>query len=121
MTEITSRLSTALAGKLLLVVVALALFACQDAERLRLSCDDGNATACSNLGFMYQNGEGVTRDLARAASLYQQACDGGNTLACYNLGMFYEHGEGVPQNSARAASFYQHACDGGLARACRKQ
>ncbi len=35
--------------KSLLVVVALALFACQDAES---SCDDGNATACFNLGVM---------------------------------------------------------------------
>ncbi len=68
--------------KSLLVLVSLALFACQDAERLRLSCDDGNATACYNLGALYANGERVTRDLARAVSLYQQACDGGLARAC---------------------------------------
>jgi TPR repeat protein len=36
---------------------------------------------------MYDKGEGVTRDLARAVSLYQQACDGGEALGCLNLGV----------------------------------
>ena len=81
--------------KSLLVLVSLALFACEDAERLRLSCDDGNATACNHLGFMYENGEGVTRDPARAASLYQQACDGGYAEACNDLGLMYRNGRTV--------------------------
>jgi hypothetical protein len=97
---------------------ALESVAYQDAESLRRSCEDGNAVACSNLGNMYYGGEGVTRDLARAASLYQQACDGGSEEGCSNLGVLYENGEGVPQDFARAASLYQQACDGGSGEGC---
>ena len=90
----------------------------QDAERLRLSCDDGNATACYNLGHMYEPGEGATRNLARAASLYEQACDGGSALGCSNLGGLYFDGEGVSRDFPRAASLYQQACDSGYAVGC---
>ena len=79
MTEITARLSTVLAGRLLLVVVAVALSACEgaeseDAKRLRLSCDEGNTAACNDLGGLYESGEGVPQDFARAATLFKQAC-----------------------------------------------
>ena len=80
--------------KSLLVLVSLVLSAGQDAEgqeaeRLRLSCDDGNATACNDLGLLYQNGEGVTQDYTRAASLYEIACNGGYAKGCFNLGFTY--------------------------------
>ncbi len=107
--------------KSLLVLVSLALFACQDAERLRLSCDDGNATVCYNLGALYANGERVPQNSAHAAALFQQACDGASPLGCYNLGLMYANGEGVTRDLTRAVSLYQQACDGGLARACRKE
>ncbi len=84
----------------LLIVAFLGLSACQDAESLRVDCDDGDAIACYELGVMYQSGEGATQDFAHAASLYEQACDGGEMRGCTNLGF------------ARAASLYQQACDG---------
>jgi hypothetical protein len=37
---------------------------------------------CTNLGNMYQVGDGITQDLTHAASLYEQACDGGWRPAC---------------------------------------
>ena len=37
---------------------------------------------CANLGLIYVNGQGVTRDVARALSLYQQACEGGLVEVC---------------------------------------
>jgi TPR repeat protein len=118
------RMSTTLTGKLLLAVVVVTLSAPQDAEgqnaeRLRLSCGDGNATACSDLGLLYANGDGVPRDLTRAASLCQQACDGGEALGCLNLGVSYHNGEGVTRDLERAAILLQLACDGGVAEACR--
>ncbi len=67
--------------------------------------------ACWDLGKMYANGEGVTQDYARAASLYQQACDGGMATVCNNLGVMYLRGEGVTQDYTRAVSFFQKACD----------
>jgi TPR repeat protein len=89
------------------LLVSLALLACQDAERVRRSCDGGNAAACNDLGVLYADGEGVPQNSARAAALYQQGCDGGEARGCSNLGVLYENGAGVPQNSARAVSLYQ--------------
>ena len=60
----------------LLIVAFLGLSACQDAESLRVDCDEGDAIACNDLGVMYQSGEGAPQHVARALSLYQQACDG---------------------------------------------
>ena len=60
----------------------------------------------SNLGLLYQNGEGVTKDLAKAVELYQKAADQGNAGAQNNLGVLYQNGEGVPKDleSSRALS-----------------
>ena len=66
----------------LLIVAFLGLLACQEAENLRVSCDAGDATACYDLGLMYEAGAGVTQDRARARSLFQRACDGGLVDAC---------------------------------------
>lgn len=49
----------------------------QEPAALQKSCDDGNARACSDLGLLYTKGEGVPKDAARAAQLYQKACDAG--------------------------------------------
>ena len=106
----------------LLVVVSLALFGCpladQDVAQLRLSCDAGDAAACDHLAFMYQYGDGVTQDLTRAVSLFQQACDGGDMPGCNNLGFMYEMPLGVTQDFARARSLFQQACDGGEMSGC---
>jgi TPR repeat protein len=128
--------------KLLLIAVFLGLLACplagQDPETLRFSCDAGDATACVVLGHMYQTGEGVTQDLARAVILYQQACEGGLMQGCVNLGIMtqqrecdsgllrvcvnlgfmYYTGEGVVQDLARAVGLYRQACDGGVVLGC---
>ena len=67
---------------------------------------------------MYGTGQGVTQDLARAATLYQQACDGGDMWGCINLGAMYGTGEGVTRDPARAIRLYQQACDGGQKWGC---
>jgi uncharacterized protein len=40
---------------------------------------------CGRLGLLYEKGEGVTRDLTRAAALFKRACDGGVAEACQRL------------------------------------
>ena len=40
---------------------------------LRLAADEGDATAISNLGVLFANGQGVPRDLDEACRLYSQA------------------------------------------------
>ena len=108
--------------KSLLVVVLLGLPTCQDAERsVQQDCDSGDMQGCTDLGVMYATGAGVTRDDARAVSLYQRACDGGEMRGCFNLGLIYRTGAGVTRDDARARSLYRQACDGGLPEACTRE
>ncbi len=67
---------------------------------------------------MYAVGQGVPRDLAKAAHLYQKACDGGYAASCYSLGSLYDEGRGVPRDETAAAQLYQKACAGGSEQAC---
>ena len=41
----------------------------------------GNTDAMYYIGGKYENGEGVTKDLAKARSYYQKAADGGDSHA----------------------------------------
>ena len=68
---------------------------------LQQACAGGDASACYNLGWMYDDGEGVTKDLSRAAALYEQSCTGGYARGCFNLGLLYGNGEGVTEDSTR--------------------
>lgn len=44
--------------------------------------EDRDRDACAVLGMMYERGEGVPRDAARATELYGEACKMGSTRAC---------------------------------------
>jgi len=90
-----------------------------DALRLLgLACDGGVAKGCGNLGWLYQNGKGVSPDLARAAVFYRKGCDGDGWGACFFLGVMDENGNGVPRDQAQALALYRRACDGGDGRGC---
>ena len=71
----------------------------------------------ANLGWDYQNGQGVPKDLRKAAELYQKAADKGNAFAQNQLGTLYQSGEGVPKDLRKAAELYQKAADQGGAMA----
>ena len=62
----------------------------------------GNAFAQSNLGFMYDTGQGVPQDYGEAAKWYRLAAEQGNARAQSNLGSMYARGEGVPQDYVQA-------------------
>lgn len=82
-------------------------------------CVGGDLEACRDLGVMYSEGTGVSRDLQRAAKLFVQACNGGNLSACNNLALAYLEGIGIERQPTKAAEVYQKACDGGYKLACR--
>jgi TPR repeat protein len=71
--------------------------------------------AQSNLGVMYNNGEGVLQDHAEAVKWYRLAAEQGNAKAQYNLGVMYENGEGVRQDYVEAVTWYRLAADQGHA------
>jgi len=91
----------------------------QAADAYRRACDEGSAKACTNLGFMYKNGQGVPRDFQRAGRLYRQGCDGGNALGCTNLGIMYWNNS-LPKDDTVAADLFLRGCDGGDSRGCRE-
>ena len=52
----------------------------------------GDANAQSNLGVMYDKGQGVPQDDKTAVKWYTLAAEQGNALAQYNLGVMYANG-----------------------------
>ena len=75
----------------------------------------GHARAQTNLGYMYEYGEGVSQDYAEAVRLYQLAADQGNAGAQTSLGVMYKNGQGVSQDYAEAVRWYRLAADQGNA------
>ena len=52
------------------------------------ACNAGLATACSNLGQIYEQGlVDEQKDLEKALKLYKLACDSGDGVGCYNEAM----------------------------------
>lgn len=88
-------------------------------ERLyQQACDAGDMIACNVFGLMYEAGEDVPANAARAASLYERACEGGEPVGCTNVGILSEAGRGVERDLARAAGFYRVACEAGEQLGC---
>ena len=75
----------------------------------------GNAKAQSNLGVMYNKGQGVTQDYAEAAKWYRKAAEQGYADAQYNLGFMYDEGLGVPQDDDEAVRWYSKGAEQGNA------
>ena len=75
----------------------------------KVLAEQGNAEAQGNLGYMYDNGEGVSQDNAQASHWYHKAAVQGHEQAQYNLGLFYATGKGIPQNYVEAYAWWSIA------------
>lgn len=73
--------------------------------------NQGNASAQFNLGVMYDEGNGVAQDTAKAFEWYQKAAEQGNASAQFNIGWMYEHTDGVSQDSVKAVEWYRKAAN----------
>jgi uncharacterized protein len=92
---------------------------CGRVRSLQKACDAGDPKRCDDLARIYQKGDGVQKDVAKATQLYQKACIGGEARSCGSLGLIYEKGDAnVQKDIGRAAELYQKACDGGFAEGC---
>ena len=69
---------------------------------LEKAANQGDAEAQNNLGIMYENGEGVTKNHKKAVYLYEQAAHQGDIAAQYNLGRMYYDGGGVTKDYVEA-------------------
>ncbi|MGN8506911.1 tetratricopeptide repeat protein, partial [Helicobacter pylori] len=63
-------------------------------------------------------GEGVEKNLTKAAYFYSKACDLKYGGGCGNLGVLYQKGEGVEKDLIKAAHLYSKACKLGDQEAC---
>ena len=77
----------------------------------------GLAQAQSNLGLMYRNGHGVTKDYRAAVHWYRKSAEQGHAPAQADLGFMYVKGWGVPQDHAASAKWYRKAAEQGFAEA----
>jgi serine/threonine protein kinase len=77
------------------------------------SANEGDAGVQNNLGVSYASGNGVEKDLTKAASLFQKAADRGDPNAQINLAILYENGTGVPKDLTKATELYKKAADQG--------
>ena len=78
-------------------------------EKWRPLAEGGNAVAQSNLGFLYQTGDGVPQDFVQAMLWYRRAAAQGESLAQSNIGYLYYKGQGVPQDYVRAHMWFNLA------------
>jgi hypothetical protein len=78
----------------------------REAQPKQQQADQGDALVQFNLGYMYNNGHGVTQDYAEAAQWWRKAADQGFAKAQLALGSMYESGHGVAQNSIIAYALY---------------
>ncbi len=85
------------------------------AARLEAAAAAGRPGSKSLLGWLYAEGIGKERDLARALALYTEAAAAGDLAARNNLGELYETGRGVAQDARRAFEFYREAAAEGFA------
>jgi hypothetical protein len=58
------------------------------------------------LGYLYEHGQGLPRNYAKAAENYLAAALQGHAIAQNNLASLYERGLGVPKNSGKAFELY---------------
>jgi uncharacterized protein len=79
--------------------------------------DQGNNIAQYSLGWMYQSGQGVSKDNAVAAMWYHRAAKNGFAEAQDKLGLMFFNGEGVAKDRGEAAKWYRLAAEQGNANA----
>ena len=84
---------------------------------LQKTAELGNADAQFKLGSMYLLGQGVPRDMSKAAQWFQKAAEQGHADAQFNLGNAYAIGLGIERNPVKGAQWYQKAAEQGHAAA----
>lgn len=84
---------------------------------LQKKAEAGDSSSAYALGRAYENGDGVRKNLERAAFWYRKAAEQGNAKAQNSLGVLYWIGEGVDRDKAQAVRWYRKAARQGDASA----
>ena len=75
------------------------------------AASDGDAWATNNLGLMYFEGQGVTKNPAAATAYFAKASEQGSTYGDQNLGLAYLNGSGVEPDPAKGLALLQKGVD----------
>jgi TPR repeat protein len=87
-------------------------------RELKPLAEQGDAESQFNLGVMYENGQGISKDYKTSVKFWHRlAVDEGNAIAQHNLGWLYQQGKGVPKNNKIAAKWWTLSANQGLANA----
>jgi TPR repeat protein len=78
-----------------------------------IDANGGDSDAQFNLGYMYDNGEGVPQDAKKAVYWYTLSAEQGDSNAQRKLGLMYANGEGVPQDAKKAAYWFTLSAEQG--------
>jgi TPR repeat protein len=73
------------------------------------AANGGSRQAKLNLGVMYDLGQGVEQDYAKAMQFYREASEVGEGQADYNLGVMYANGSGVEKDCIEAVVHFSRA------------
>ncbi len=84
-------------------------------ESLKAAAESGDADADAlyRLATVYDRGEGVAEDKAKAATYYRSAANKGSIAASLALGVLYEYGFGVNKDPELAKQLYEQAANHG--------
>lgn len=85
------------------------MFSAEQISQFRKDAEAGNADAQRNLGWAYQNGEGVAKNAVEAVKWFRAAADQGSAVAQNDMGWMFETGQGVTRDGAQAAEWYRRA------------
>jgi TPR repeat protein len=95
---------------LVALLISLSHYAfCNEYSDTLLRAEKGDVDAQFDIATMYDLGEGVERDLVKAAKWYRQAAEQGEVAAQYNLAIMYDMGEGVTQDIVQAYAWMSAA------------
>lgn len=83
------------------------------AKEWRRAADEGDARAQYSLGFLYQMGDGVTRDYDKAIHYYEMAAERGHSGAQVALGNLCRMGLGMARDYVTAYMWFSIAAAGG--------
>ena len=86
-------------------------------ETKRTEANQRDVISQYQLGFIYDEGEGVPQDFKQAVYWYEKSANHGDREAQYHLGVMFDHGRGVPQDYKQAVYWYKKSADQGIARA----
>jgi TPR repeat protein len=81
----------------------------------RYAADKGLSCALCRVGYCYQAGEGVKKDMTEAAKYFKLAADQGNSRAQVYLGTCFQHGDGVDKEEFKAFHYFKLAAAQGNA------